>query len=105
MPRDVVVRDDGKTIDVVKQEANQADTEIFSKTITKKQLTTKIDYVGGANPIYIGFALPGTSTSSAKWRIMKLTYDVNGNVTDVQWAGGSTSFTQIYDNRASLSYS
>jgi len=106
MPRDVVKRDsDGKVIDVVKQEAEHADLSINAKVTTKKQLTIKIDYNGGTNPVYIGFASSGTATSASSWRIMKLTYDVNSNVTDVQWAGGTTDFSNIYDNRASLSYS
>lgn len=106
MPRDVVKRDsDGKVIDVVKEEAEHADLSINAKVTTKKQLTIKIDYSGGLNPVYIGFASSGTSTSASSWRIMKLTYDVNSNVTDVQWAGGTTDFSNIYDNRASLSYS
>lgn len=68
-------------------------------------LTQKIDYSGGTNAIYIGEALPGSATSAAAWRIKKLTYDGNNNVTDVQWSPNFNIFGDIFDNRASLSYS
>lgn len=68
-----------------------------------------IDYVGGTNPIYIGKAQPGTATSDPLWQICKLTFDVNNNVTAIQYAIGAASaygsFDYIWDNRASLTYS
>ena len=30
---------------------------------------------GSGNPLYVGFANPGTAESALKWQIMKLTYD------------------------------
>ena len=58
----------------------------------------------GNNAQYLGYAAPGSSKASAVWAIKKLTY--SGNlVTDIQWAGGAASFTQVWDDRASLSYS
>lgn len=68
-------------------------------------MSLEIDYVGGTNPIYMGNAAPGTPTSSALWKIVKLSYDGNNNVTSILYAGGSPSFNQVWDNRASLSYS
>lgn len=68
-------------------------------------LATQLDYNGGSNPIYIGLAAPGTPTSSALWQIRKLTFDGSNNPTAIQYANGSPNFDQIYDNRASLSYS
>ena len=67
--------------------------------------TIVIDYVSGTNPIYIGSAVPGTATSDNKWQIKKLTFDGNNNPTAIQFAGGSPSYTNIWDNRASLTYS
>lgn len=52
---------------------------------------------------YFGFALPGTATSAAAWRIQKLT--VVGNVSTFEWADGNGNLDNIWDARASLSYS
>ena len=68
-------------------------------------LTVINDYQGGNSPIYVGQAKPGLATSSAVWRICKLTYNVNGGVTNVQWSPLATNFGDIWDNRVSLVYS
>lgn len=52
---------------------------------------------------YKGEAAPGASTSAAQWRIAKIT--TTGNDIDITWADGNTGFDNIWDNRASLSYS
>lgn len=67
--------------------------------------TTNLDFVAGTNPIYIGFAVPASLTSAAVWQIRKLTYDGSSNLTNIQYAAGTTAFTSIWDNRAVLSYS
>ena len=66
----------------------------------------QLDYAGRTDgqPVYVGWAEPGTSTSAAKWRIAKLTYVAN-QVTQVQWATGSIAYNQVWDNHASLAYS
>jgi hypothetical protein len=63
-----------------------------------------VDYDGGTDPVYIGFALPGTAKASAFWRIAKVSY-AGGLATDVQWADGNLNFDNVWDNRAALSYS
>lgn len=65
----------------------------------------RIEYDGSSNPIYIGIAEPGTAPGSNGWQIRKLTFDGSGNMTAMQYAGGSSEFIFIWDNRASLSYS
>lgn len=52
---------------------------------------------------YVGWAAPGTATSAASWRIQKIA--VSGTVTTITWADGDQSFDNIWDNRASLTYS
>lgn len=66
--------------------------------------TQKIAYSGGLAQ-YLGYAAPGSATSSAVWAIKKITYDGSNNATDIQWAGGAASFVNIWDNRAGYSYS
>lgn len=56
------------------------------------------------NVIYYGEAPPGTATSDAVWAIRKFTYDSNGSMTSMSWAGGRRSFINVWDDRASLSY-
>ena len=75
---------------------------------TTTTLYTMINaYDSNDNIEYIGEALAGnlTNTSSAIWRIKKLVYDVNENITSVAWADGNTNFDNIWNNRASLTYS
>jgi len=67
------------------------------------EYTTKIEWSGG-NPIYIGEAIPGTLVTDAKWRIKKITWDIDGNPTSVDWASSVKTFTKIWSNRASYSY-
>jgi YD repeat-containing protein len=63
-----------------------------------------VDYDGGANPVYVGYAAPGTADSAAGWMICKYTYDSSGNVTAARFAGGAADYDQVWDDRASLSY-
>jgi len=59
----------------------------------------RIDYQGGNNPVYLGFAEPGTSTSSAGWQLRKLSYS-GGLVTAILFGSGNTNFDKIWDNRS-----
>jgi len=52
---------------------------------------------------YVGWAPIGSSTSSAVWRIKKIY--TSGTVTTITWADGNAKFDNVWDNRASLSYS
>lgn len=67
-------------------------------------LTEAIENNANGQPVYHGYAMPGTAKSAAGWRIKKITYDGNGFLTDVQWAGSVNTFSQVWDNRSSLSY-
>lgn len=69
------------------------------------EYTTAIAYDASNNPIYVGEANPGTAESATGWRIKKITYDANNNPTNVQWADGNTKFDNVWDDRASYSYS
>lgn len=54
--------------------------------------------------IYRGEADPGAAESGAVWRIRKIVIGEDGDVTTT-WANGSATFTNIWDDRASLTYS
>ena len=62
-------------------------------------------YDASNNLEYVGTAFPGTATSAALWRIKNLTYDGSNNLTGVLWADGDTNYDNVWDDRASLSYS
>lgn len=55
----------------------------------------------GATYMYVGEAEPGTATSAASWRVKRMTI---ADATIV-WADGNSNFDNIWDNRASLTYS
>lgn len=71
-------------------------------TLAGTPLTIRLQYSGG-NPLYVGKAVPGTATSAAAWQIQRLTYAA-GNLSALEWADDG-KFTQVWDDRASLSYS
>lgn len=76
------------------------------QSISSDGIITRIDYLTGADPIYIGEAMPGTATSNARWRIKKLAYDPDGNVTSMLWADAEAiKFEVTWDDRATHSYS
>lgn len=52
---------------------------------------------------YVGEAAIGAGTDVACWRIFRLVY-TGGSIT-LTWADGNDEFDNVWDNRASLSYS
>lgn len=52
---------------------------------------------------YIGSAIPNSSVSSAVWQIKRIT--TSGTLTLIEYANGNLNFNNIWNNRASLSYS
>ena len=54
--------------------------------------------------LYVGEAVPGSATSSPLWKIAKITVDASGNPLTKLFANLGAQ-NQIWDNRASLSYS
>lgn len=63
-----------------------------------------ISHVDAADPnnVYTGYAIRGALDSTASWWIMKTS--IAGSVTTVKFAGDPGNFTQIWNNRASLTY-
>lgn len=66
-------------------------------------LTATVVDEASASVIYVGKAAIGSATSAAVWRISKIT--TSGTVTQIMWADGDTASDNVWDNRASLSYS
>lgn len=76
--------------------------EIYRLRTSSGPANVLLDQVD-ANTMYIGEAIPGTAASAASWRIRKLL--TAGAVTSILYANGDPSFSHIWDNRASLTYS
>ena len=55
------------------------------------------------NTTYVGWAEKQYNTSEPKWRIKRIL--IVGTVTEIQYAGGRLNFTNIWDDRATLTYS
>jgi len=91
MTRDLIKIGTGETKDTVLLQAE--DTTKYKIIIDDASSTVS----------YYGWAQIGSATSSAVWRIMKKT--ISSTITTYTWADGNTSFDNIWDNRASLSYS
>lgn len=81
---------------------NDAATEpSFSRSVSK-DLEIFIDETTTENVTYIGYAAPATGTDEANWRIKKIDETSDFELT---WADGDTEFNNVWDDRASLSYS
>ena len=65
-------------------------------------LAMQVDFVG-ETVIYHGWAEVGTGTDSALWRLRRVTF--TDEDVAVEWADGDVRFDNVWDNRASLSYS
>ena len=65
--------------------------------------STRTDFVS-ETLAYVGEAVPGTAETSALWRIKRLTFGLDDDVT-AEWAGGNANFDKVWADRASLTYS
>ena len=62
---------------------------------------TRLDDTGTVT--YVGKADPGSATSAAVWSIFRMTE--TGDDLVIEWADGDANPDNIWDNRASLTYS
>jgi hypothetical protein len=89
-------------------EASKTDVTLLTAQVNELIMgtTLALRYDQDADPptvAYLGQAQPGTSTAAALWRIQKLSFGVDGDVTAL-WADGNANFDNVWDNRASLTY-
>ena len=76
-----------------------------TKTLTiegESVVTLRLDKVS-TTTTYIGEAIPGSSESDSVWRIKRMVED--GDDLQILFADGDSNFDNIWNNRASLSYS
>ncbi len=75
----------------------------FFKRLQDSDSTMLVDNDGNGFT-YVGFAIPGSATSAAIWKIKRVDESVLNDV-KIEWADGNISFDNVWDNRAGLSYS
>ena len=71
----------------------------YSRNVEEK---TIID-AASSTVTYIGKAKQGAATSDAVWQIKKLL--TSSTITTIAYAGGNDNYSNIWDDRGSLSYS
>jgi len=71
----------------------------------KTDLKMRAEYDASNNIIYLGYAAPGTLTSTAGWQIRTMTYDVSNNATQVNFPSGRNDYDYVWDDRAVYTYS
>ena len=60
----------------------------------------------GDTTYYTGWSSPGAGgTDAAVWKIRKVVVDSSGDITESGFADGNLNYDNVYDDRASLSYS
>jgi len=67
---------------------------------------TRVDFVGEA-VIYKGQAQPGTLDATNAWRIQKIDVITGGDGQDdfeFRWAGGTSDFDKVWDDRLGFTY-
>jgi len=65
----------------------------------------RLDDVTTASVTYVGFASEGSLTSSSCWKIFIIDSRETPITLAIKYANGNSNFTNIFDNRASLTYS
>lgn len=77
---------------------NSTDGQAFNRTREVDE-TILVDSAGA--DIYIGYALPGTLTSEAKWKIKRVN---TANPISIFWADSSTLYNKTWDDRSTFNY-
>jgi len=72
------------------------------QSVIEATKATRLDEVS-SSLTYIGEADIGALDSSSKWLIKRM--QKTGTVTKIEWADGNSREDNIWDNRASLTYS
>jgi len=71
-------------------------------TVSATRYAVRVDEAS-SSVVYFGYADVNSGDSDSVWLIIKMTE--TGTVTKTEYANGSESFNQVWNNRASLSYS
>lgn len=72
--------------------------------ISTQDFAIRIDDAG-SGIVYIGKAVVGASQASSVWKILRVTESGSPLDTSIEYADGNSNYDNVWDNRASLSYS
>lgn len=75
-------------------------TSVFEKI----NLIAQMDHDSSDNMIYLALAQAGSAKSAAVWQIRQFNY-TSSVLKNWLWADGDQKFDNIYDDRATLSFS
>lgn len=93
-----------KTLLIQGKDGGQEVEVVTNAALTQRpELRTEYE-VASATVSYYGKAVVGTAKGSALWQIQRHTSTAEGNLS-IEWADGEAEYDNIWDNRASLSYS
>ena len=95
----IVVRPD--PVEVVEVNSNLLQTFILPEE--EQMYAKRVDFVNDTL-LYRGEASPGSLESAASWRVRRIQFVGADEDVVEEWADGAATFTQVWDNRASLSY-
>lgn len=100
----VLTLSDGNEIDAgqIAVQAGETVQIVQNKTGDPLMFSTRYDQVSSVLA-YKGEAFVGASDAQASWRIQKLVYGTDGDVT-ITWANGNTDFSNTWNDRATLTY-
>jgi hypothetical protein len=93
---------------------NRSRKELATTTVGTKEVLDVNNVLGGGATAtviddatsaitYIGKAALGSALADAVWQIQKI--EVSGAVTRITWADANSEFDNVWNNRASLTYS
>jgi hypothetical protein len=77
---------------------NSTSGQAFNR-VREADETQLVDVNG--NDIYIGYAVPGTATSAAAWKIKRVN---TVNPISIYWADSSTLYNKVWSDRATYTY-
>lgn len=73
-----------------------------------REYAVRTSYTAAGMPEYVGWAVAGTGTGAAGWRIQKIEYDANNRVVSVKWGSSNgkpnSRFDKVWDDRGTLTY-
>lgn len=83
-------------------EVQQRASEGSAHVMSMETLSKRVDFVG-TTVIYIGLAEPGADQADAVWQIKRLTFATDGDISQ-KYANADVRFTNVWNDRAGLSY-
>lgn len=71
-------------------------------TTDNTPMSKRVDFVNDSL-LYKGEAIVGSLESEAKWRIRKISFGVDGDITET-YADGNSNFDNVWNDRLGLEY-